>query len=189
LELVVEPGLPAGTRFRILRNQGNPSAPVAGNFAGFPGGQPFVVAGRTWYLDYSAGSGGDIDLVLASPRELWRLQHFGTILNAGAAADAADPFGRGVPNLLVYALGLDPALPLVAPASTAHVSQDRLHLTFFRARAELTYVVEASSDLIQWSAIATNPGEPGQTVTVSDVVDGLTADPPRRFLRLRVESP
>lgn len=34
---------------------------------------------------------------------LWRLQHFGTPSASGSSADAADPFGTGVPNLLAYA--------------------------------------------------------------------------------------
>jgi glycine cleavage system pyridoxal-binding protein P len=57
-------------------------------------------------------------------------------------------------------------------------------LTFHRGRAELTYEVEASSDLAAWSLIATNPGEVGADVTVTDP-EPLPA-PGRRFLRVRV---
>ncbi len=184
LEIMADPDLPAGTRFRILRNEGNAGAVVTGIFAGLAAGQPFVVAGRTWFLDYAAGTGGDIDLVLASPRELWRLQRFGTIANSGTAADGADPFGRGLPNLLAYALDLNPQLSDVGAAANVQLVQQRLEITFLRARPDVVYTVEASSDLVTWTAIATDPGSVGEVVTVRDVVPaGGSAS---RFLRLRV---
>jgi hypothetical protein len=43
-----------------------------------------------------------------TPREQWRLDHFGTPENQGAAADFADPDGDGWVNLLEYALGGHP---------------------------------------------------------------------------------
>jgi hypothetical protein len=64
-----------------------------------------------------------------------------------------------------------------------------LQITFLRLRSELTYAVEASSDLITWTTIATNPGVVGQSVTVTDTVDLPSAVPARRFLRLRVNAP
>jgi carboxypeptidase D len=38
----------------------------------------------------------------------WRALYFGTTNNSGAAADNADPDGDGLPNLVEYALGLNP---------------------------------------------------------------------------------
>ncbi len=111
-------------------------------------------------------------------------------LSARPAADqlpAADPDGDGLPNLLEYALALE---PLVASPShpQPQVAGARLRLTFLRARAELTYEVLASSTLApdSWTVIATNPGTVSLTapVTVDDTV--LVSENPRRFLRLRV---
>lgn len=64
-------------------------------------------------------------------------------------------------------------------------------ISFLRARADVTYLVEASSVLSanSWLVIATNPGTVGQSVTVIDTVNISTATPPRRFLRLRVTTP
>ncbi|MGB8169731.1 MAG: choice-of-anchor tandem repeat GloVer-containing protein [Chthoniobacteraceae bacterium] len=38
----------------------------------------------------------------------WRLSFFGSSTNVGAAADGADSYGSGIPNLLRYAFGLAP---------------------------------------------------------------------------------
>ena len=41
----------------------------------------------------------------------WRALNFSTTVNSGPAADGADPDGDGIPNLLEYALGLNPGVP------------------------------------------------------------------------------
>jgi autotransporter-associated beta strand protein len=182
LEIVAAPDLPAGTRFRILRNQGRPSGAVVGTFAGRPAGELFTLDGRSWYLDYAAGAGGDVDLVLASPLELWRHTHFGSV----HALDAADPERDGLVNLLEYALGTNPNA-VTSPGAQPEVEltpEGYLRITFLRARADITYVVEAGSDLINWTPIATNPGTVGEVLTVVDTVPVSGGSP--RFLRLRV---
>ena len=93
------------------------------------------------------------------------------------AATAGEP-----PLLLAYALGLTPSPSEPNPNVRITNIAPRLEITFLRARAELTYEVLASSDLVAWTVIATNPGEVGQDVTVTDPV----SINPRRFLRLRV---
>ena len=125
-----------------------------------------------------------------TPLEKWRLTYFQTTANTGNAADSADSDRDGLPNLLEYALGGDPSsadsapTPFVsflpAPAST-------LRLTFLRARADLTYVVQGSSNLVTWIDLATNPGSVGEIVEVNDSADlSITS---RRFLRLKVIQP
>lgn len=122
----------------------------------------------------------------ALPADQWRLTHFGAV-DATAGAPSADPDGDGRPNLLEYALGTDPNVAATQSESRLDVAEARLRLGFRRARAELTYVVEASGDLQEWTAVATNPGSVGEDVTVQDSAP-LSADGPR-FLRLRVEVP
>ncbi len=136
-------------------------------------------------------SSATIPLTVLTGREQWRLTHFGTTSNTGPAADLADPDGDGLPNLLEYALNLVPTAPSLGPTlSLAPTLPHSLALTFLRARAELTYTVEASSTLApeSWQIIATNPGTVGQQVTVTDSVS-LGPATPRRFLRLRVTIP
>jgi hypothetical protein len=60
----------------------------------------------------------------------------------------------GIPNLLAYALGLDPRQP-VSPAALPvfSVAGPNALLTYQRpsARTDVTYQVEASTDLVSWS--------------------------------------
>jgi autotransporter-associated beta strand protein len=128
-----------------------------------------------------------IDLSVRPPLEAWRQTHFGTTDNTGAAADSADADGDGASNLLEYALGTTPTSAASVAVPAAQVSGLRLALTFQRFRSDVTYAVEASSDLLNWTTITTNPGNVGQSVTVTDTVDLSTS--PRRFLRLRVTTP
>ena len=61
-------------------------------------------------------------------------------------------------------------------------------VTFLRDRADLTYIVECSTNLSlgTWSAIATNPGTVGNIVTV---VDNSSTNTSTKFFRLEVTSP
>ncbi len=125
-----------------------------------------------------------------TPLDAWRFAAFGTDLNTGTAADTADFDFDGVANLMEYALGTTPTNAASATAPIAVILNQRLQLTFLRARPDVTYIVEASSNLSpgSWTTLATNPGSVGQSVTVIDTVEIPTAYPPHRFLRLRVTS-
>jgi lysophospholipase L1-like esterase len=109
---------------------------------------------------------------------------------AGAdSSPSADPDRDGHANLLEYALGSDPlalAQAAAAPGPNVRITNigPGLEMSFPRLRHDLTYRVEASSDLVNWELVAADPGEAGQLVSVTDTVSLATA--PRRFLRLRV---
>jgi hypothetical protein len=132
---------------------------------------------------------GTVELNVTTPLQAWRQANFGSSANAGTAADLADPDGDGASNFIEYALGTTPTSAASVAVPVAQLSGLRLELTFPRARSDVTYAVEASADLAAWTTIATNPGSVGQSVTVSDTVDVSFANPPRRFLRLRVSAP
>ncbi len=126
-----------------------------------------------------------------SPRAAWRLQHFGTADNSGAAADEADPDGDGLVNLVEYAFGLDPLQPDRVPVEAA-VLDDRLTLTYPRRRppADVSYVVSGAFDLSgPWEIAGVietilGPGELLQTNRAFDSVPVSSGR--RRFLRLGV---
>ena len=94
-----------------------------------------------------------------SPAESWRLSHFGGIANTGNAADTADPDGDGLRNTLEYAFSLDPQLPNLAGIPTARVNMSGyLEIQFTRntGNTDLTYTVQASSNLVTWTPIASS---------------------------------
>ncbi len=154
---------------------------ASGGLNGVAGGKgyfPFVPDSESNYLR-------DVVFTPLSSREQWRQARFNTPAPTGDAADGADPNDNGVPNLLEYALDPDP-VPSDEPAAplAGQTPDGRLTLSFVRARADLDYVVEGSTDLMgEWSTVATNPGEVGETVTVTDNFPSAAG---QRFLRLRV---
>lgn len=146
-------------------------------------------------------SSGDVATALTSwtGLEEWRFANFGSASNTGNAQNLANPAGDRVPNLVKYALVLNPNERAQMPAPL--MQSNRLKLRFKRdpARADVRLVVEGSNDLANWTAIATSSGGGaftgnatiGETETaggvkeveVSDTVD--TTATPRRFLRIR----
>lgn len=96
--------------------------------------------------------------------QAWRQNYFGSTDGTGNTADLAMPLGDGVPNLLKYALGLEPSKPGVEPAPAALTYNDnstRLSLTFTRLifASDLTYEVQGADDVTgPWSTIASASG-------------------------------
>jgi predicted esterase len=146
------------------------------------------------------------DFRTSSPYGSWLETHFDSdaLVNPAISGDDADPDRDGVTNLAEYGLGTDPL-----SASSANLPQvtnvsDHLRIQFDRIEpADVTYVVEASDDLTNWTAIATRPAgesswtgpatveESGagntRTVKVTDTVP-FTSET-HRFLRVKVERP
>jgi len=198
LEIEATPGLAPGTRFRIVRNEGNPSSVVTGFFVGCQHHSPFSAGGRTWYIDYQSGSGGDVDLVLASPRELWSHTHFGTLFSIGAAGSSADPDGDGTPNLVEYALGTLPLSADSRPALSVTLKEADtvryVEITFLRiADPTIVYRVEATSNLTNddWTTVWESSGSANTAgpVTVQDTQALAPNASLHRFLRLKVITP
>lgn len=101
-----------------------------------------------------------------------------------AATDlTGDPDGDGVPLLLAYAFGLDPAANLSASLPQPELVDDHLTLSF-PARAEgVTYTPQMSTDLVAWTT-------DGVTLSGPDADGYLTAivplSGPRVFVRVSV---
>ena len=104
----------------------------------------------------------------------------------GKSADPQDDAnGNGLSNFLSYALGLDPVDPVAARALRVLPSgEGQWGVSFQRERSTLIYIVETSTDLLNWTPAATNPGIPGEEVQVSLPNSGLLL-----FARLRVSEP
>ncbi len=150
-------------------------------------------------ITFTAGDGAStasqaFNVLLLNQAQTWRLRNFGTITNAGLAADLADPYNSGISNLLERAFGGNPnkpsqaVLPYVDPGGTL------LSLDYFKSDAatDLTCFVQSTTSLsstswvtasgtstilsdngtVQWIRFTTAPGNAG-----------------RKFLRLQVTSP
>jgi sugar lactone lactonase YvrE len=111
--------------------------------------------------------------------------------DASRTGPAADFDGDGLPNLLEYALGLDPRVANATSGIAVSASGGNLVLTYTRpaARADLTFSVEASSSLSSWSSL----GVTHEMVQASGETQTWRATfpmgPSRTFLRLKVSQP
>lgn len=105
--------------------------------------------------------------LLAKPFDQWRYQTFGSSANDPAAADTADWDHDGLKNLLEYALQLDAKAAYTSGLPKPVVLEDHLTLTYVPSAGDITYTVEASTNLTTWSTdeveqiTIANPTPPG----------------------------
>jgi hypothetical protein len=128
---------------------------------------------------------------------MWRANHFGNPSNVGVGADTATPAGDGVPNLIKYALGLDPyttAAPSQLPTGSIQPDSGQSYLTLtvntVAQEPDVTYAVEVSGDLQTWTS------GPPFTVTLTNTATQLIVrdnipfgSAIMRFIHLRVSDP
>jgi sugar lactone lactonase YvrE len=139
---------------------------------------------------------------IISAYQAWQDSHFTSDdkKDPTIIGDTATPAGDGIPNLMKYALNLDPKTPSAAGlplAGTALLSGNTyLTLTYTQVKSDtdITYIVEVTGDLQTWNSgagytapvSATDNGST-ETVTVRDAVplDGGN----KQFIRLKVTHP
>lgn len=175
----------------------------AGSRDSFGAGNKFItpmIASARVYVGTTTGVGvlGLLDQSTLTPLQIWRNSYFGNPSNVGAGANGASPAGDGVPNLIKYALGLNPTNPATAaqlPSGGIQPSGGTNYLTLTVNRAaeppDVTYIVEVSSNLLSgWVS------GPPNTITLANtatqlVVQDTTPVPAAtaRFIRLRVTNP
>lgn len=123
----------------------------------------------------------------------WRMLHFGTVANTGAAADGADPDADGLNNATEFALGLNPKR--WSPDGVERIrSGDRVELKYRRSSVAqqdgISVKAEWSADLVEWSQEGvqeTLQSDDGTQQQVKAAFNDGTAG--RRFVRLRVVVP
>jgi hypothetical protein len=174
---------------------------AANNRDHFGVGNKFItptIASARVYVGATNGVGvfGLLDTTSLTPLEVWRNMFFGNPSNVGAGANGASPAGDGVPNLIKYALGLNPtnfdAEPAVAGSIQPDGGTNYLTLTVARTAevTDITYLVEVSSDLNTWVSGSTNTVTLTNTATLLVVRDNVpvpAASP--LYMRLRILPP
>jgi hypothetical protein len=88
------------------------------------------------------------------PIDAWRLGSFtaAELTDASICGDLVDPDHDGLSNLMEYALGLPPKNPAATNQPCASITTGYLSLTYTRAKAaaDVSLVVEQSTDLVNW---------------------------------------
>jgi hypothetical protein len=136
---------------------------------------PTIASGRV-YVPSSEGVGvfGLLNDFALTPIQQWRDAFFGNPCNVGTGANGACPVGDGVPNLIKYALGLDPLAPATSDQlglASVQECNGKSYLTvainWGGNPPDVSFQAQVSSDLISWT-----PCSPG-TVTVTNTATQL----------------
>ena len=124
----------------------------------------------------------------------WQSKYFSAaqLADATISGPSADPYGSRVPNLLAYALQLDPSSAQLSDIPTATPVNGHLTMTYLvpAAVTDVNFIPEVSTDLQTWNSgssvvqvVSSITGSTGVTVTVKDILPTTTA---KHFMRLRV---
>lgn len=126
-----------------------------------------------------------------TPQETWRALHFGSVQNAGAGADLADPDGDGASNHFEYVAGLVPTDPLsrfqVRVEAVAGQAAQKA-ITFGPLVAGRLYTVRYKANLSdpEWTALADIvSADNGAERTVTDLSAGTVP----RFYQVQISLP
>lgn len=164
-----------------------------------------LTTGTQWIRIVQDTSGYNINYLTFTPEPYlaWKNLYFTAAQLAAPAigGDTASPGGDGIPNLMKYALNLNPwtdgVARLPAMSITASGSNGYLTLTYTHviAATDIVYTPQVSGDLQTWSSgagyvatVSVTPNGDGVTETV--VAQDLTPiDGAPRFMRLMVTGP
>ena len=124
--------------------------------------------------------------------ENWRVANFGTAINSGNAADSADPSGDGIPNLVKYAMGLNP-LASTTTGITATAANGVMTMNYTLADAATGATVQAwwSNDLQTWSTAGltqTMLSDNG-TIQLWQATVSMSSQGSAMFMRLQISGP
>jgi len=127
--------------------------------------------------------------ILDTPYNNWRAQNFGSSDNSPRTAPNADWSGGGIPNIVAYALGMNPTNPDQSLLPTVALVSNYLTLFYVPSEAatDVTFSVEASTDLVNWSATDTQEAsDPNPNGVAFRYIYPAGPSYPAAFLRLEV---
>lgn len=128
------------------------------------------------------------------PFSAWQATYFtaAQLADSTVSGPSADPYGSGVPNLLAYALQLNPATASPTNVPHAVITNGHLALTYLApaGMTDVSFIVEVSTDLNTWNTgsgytqqTSSAVGSTGTTLTYQDTLPTTTQ---KHFMRLRV---
>jgi hypothetical protein len=97
--------------------------------------------------------------ILDTPFNSWRLQNFGANANSPQTYPSAEWAQSGIPNIFAYALNINPQSPAETLLPSVSVVSNYLTLTYIpnAGATDVTFSVQASTDLINWSSANVQP--------------------------------
>lgn len=98
--------------------------------------------------------------------------------------DNSDSDNDGITTILEYALGLDPHVADVNSLPVGQTLNGTVALSYRKYRSDVTYTVEASTDLVTWSSVGVNQGS-----VPFPIAWKLIGTEPQIYLRLSVAVP
>ena len=140
--------------FSIVSNNGN--ATINGTLLTLTGlGQVTVRASQLGSSTYAAATPVDQSFNVTADYAYWTTLHFsGAEVSAGTVTADTYTYGADhLSNLLKYALGLDPKQNATSGLPAVSIANGNWTYTYTRPTSmpDLTYAVEASTDLVNWS--------------------------------------
>lgn len=181
---------------------GLPSGLDINTATGLISGTPTVSGSFSLIISATNGGGSDTETLMLTIRKAysgWKALKFSSaeLANPAISGDTATPAGDGIPNLMKYALNLDPkklytsGVPITESIDVD--GTDYLSLTYTPAPllTDITFTVEVTDDLQLWNSgpeftSLVNTGT-ASTITVRDMTPMSSA--PKRFIRLKVTKP
>ncbi|MGA3172507.1 MAG: hypothetical protein ABSE62_16005 [Chthoniobacteraceae bacterium] len=150
-------------------------------------------------------SGSGTQVPVQTPYQAWQGEMFSAsqLANPAISGDTATPAGDGIPNLMKYALNLNPwtncvrRLPVASIATTGSGNYLTLTYTQVITATDITYTPEISTDLLTWNSgagftttpsVTNNPDGVTQTVTVQAAAP-MGGNTPGQYMELRVTGP
>lgn len=167
-------------------------AEISGNSLTMLGAGTVVIeAAQAGGTNYNAATPVSRSFTVAGDFETWRIEHFTTQQRADLQVSGPNAVltGDGFSNLMRYALGLDPVQPVGAAAPASSATETDWVLTYSRpaATTDLTYAVEASTDLVSWSTFGVTHVMVGSSSGMQQwQATYPRASASRLFLRLKV---
>ncbi len=131
--------------------------------------------------------------IIQLPYDTWKLTYFGTNANNPAiAGDSAVPEHDGIANLMAYAYAFNPTVVNTNPFTASLAGkQFQLHFPRNTSASDVTFIVQASTNLITWSNLMTYTAASGWVTNMAGTTlteSATNGVPPNQYVNETVTS-